>query len=187
MQVRDVMTPAIGSIGPDVDLRRASEQVKALDIDPLPVLQDGHVVGLLFERDVDEYAHGAGLATSSRHVSDVMRTNVLCCLESETIGRAIERIEAVETPDMNRRIPVVDDQQRLVGLVALADLHRRETGGDELTTAGAVSSIDQRVTFDEDKVDYMSDGSFPASDPLPPPTTIGPDESAETDDTSLAR
>jgi hypothetical protein len=43
----------------------------------------------------------------------------------------------------------------------------------------AVESIDSLVSFDDDRVDYMSDESFPASDPPPPPTRLAPADGSE--------
>lgn len=182
VQVKDVMMPAAGGIDPRATLREASERLKALDLDPLPVVRDGRVEGLLYEEDVDRRARRDGLAAGSARVSEVMRTGVTCCLAGQTIPDAIARIESESPGDPTRRIPVVDADGTFVGLVALDDLRRREqTEPGEVTAAGAVASIDQLVSFDDDRVDYMSDASFPASDPLPPPSVLGPDRQGEDD------
>jgi hypothetical protein len=64
----------------------------------------------------------------------------------------------------------------LVGMVSVDALHDHDREADEGTFAvDDVASIDQIIDFEEDPVEYMSDASFPASDPVPPPSTLGPD------------
>lgn len=173
MQVRDVMVPVVGSIAPEASLREAMEKLKALDIDPLPVVSQGKLAGALYEQDVEEHARAAGLATASATVGEVMRAHPACCLDDQTVEYATEQMEDGASSNSSHRVPVVDRQGVLVGLVSLDDLHRHDGNTQvEGAAAGAVESVDQLVTWDADKVDYMSDESFPASDPLPPPTTL---------------
>jgi CBS domain-containing protein len=175
MQVKDVMIPAIGSVGADDTLRDATEKLKALDLDPLPVVEEGTVVGLLFEQDVVDRAREAGLATGSRHVREVMRTDVVCCFENQELSAAIENIEGHANPQTARRVPVLNSERHLVGVVSLEDLKKHAGEGEEADEVSGVDAMTERDGYEEDGVDLMGDASFPASDPLPPPSSLAPD------------
>jgi CBS domain-containing protein len=170
VQVKDVMIPVVGHVEPDMNLRDAAERMKALNMDPMPVVDGGKVVGVLGEQRLVELAAADGLAMGSHRVREAMTSDVPCCSADEDVESALRHFVAGTTA----RIPVVDGDQHLVGLVSLADLQKRalaEAGG--VAAVSDVESVSELVQFDDDRVDFMSDSSFPASDPIPPPTSLG--------------
>lgn len=170
MQVREVMIPIAGHVDPDDSLRDAAEKMKALNLNPMPVVDAGKVVGVLTEQGMIERAERDGLAVGSQLVRDAMSTDVVCCSADEPIESALERIDKSRTA----RAPVVDSAGHLVGIVSAIDLRKREEiVPGEVTAVSDVESISELVHFDEDSVDFMSDASFPASDPIPPPSSLG--------------
>jgi CBS domain-containing protein len=172
MQVKDVMIPAVGHVSPSDSLRDAAEQMKALNLSPMPVVQDGEVVGVLTEQVLIDHARSDGLAIGAHRVADAMSTQIVCCTEEDPIERALERIEEGHTA----RIPVLDGARHLVGIVSVSDLQRGLKAGAGESAVSDVESVSELVHFDEDRVDFMSDASFPASDPIPPPTALGSGE-----------
>src|SRR5579872_6601481 len=180
MQVRDVMIPVVGSIEADSTLRDAAETIKALNIDPIPVVHDGRVVGVMSEQDLGEVAKRELLATGSQRVRDVMSTEVACCSPDEDVQSAIESLAQQGCSNDSARVPVVDASRHLVGIVSLEDLRKRaEIVEEDVTAVSDVESIASLTHFDDDAVDFMSAESFPASDPLPPPSTVGPTEAKQ--------
>lgn len=176
MQVKDVMIPAVAHLEPDMSLRDAAERMKALDLDPMPVVDGGTVVGVLTERDVVARAETDGLAVGSHRVREAMSSDPDCCRAEEEISDALARVRDRGTA----RMPVIDANRHLVGIVAMADLIKHEQPpSTEGMAVGDVESITDLVAFDDDRVDFMSDESFPASDPIPPPTTLGPDRKSD--------
>lgn len=172
MQVKDVMLPSVGHLEPDGSLRDAAEQLKALNLDPMPVVEGGRVVGVLSEGELAEYAARQGLAAGSAHVRDVMSRDVTCCRADDDLHATLARLGN----ETNRRFPVVDADSKLVGVVSVTDLRARaQTVAGEVDAVSDVNAIESLVQYDEDPVDFMSDASFPASDPIPPPTTTGDD------------
>jgi CBS domain-containing protein len=169
MQVKDVMIPALGHVSPDDSLRDAAEKMKALNLSPMPVVRDGKVVGVLTEQTMLDHVRRDGLGIGSHQVQEAMSTEIVCCDENEPIDRALQKVEGGHTA----RLPVLDRERHLVGIVAIEDLRR----GERLDAGGPAGSEAElaggRVPFDEDRVDFMSDASFPASDPLPSPVTLG--------------
>jgi CBS domain-containing protein len=169
MQVKDVMIPAVGHVSPNDSLRDAAEQMKALNLSPMPVVQDGKVVGILTEQILLDHVRSDGLAIGAHRVADAMSTEVLCCREDEPLDQALGRIEEGHTG----RLPVIDERHHLVGIVSHADLQRGLRVDSGETAVSEVEAISDLVPFEEDSVDFMSDSSFPASDPIPPPTALG--------------
>lgn len=172
MRVKDVMIPAVGHVSPDDSLRDAAEQMKALNLSPMPVVKDGTVVGVLTEQILLDHVRSDGLAIGSHRVADAMSTDILCCTVDEPVDRALGRVDEGHAA----RLPVVDAERHLVGIVSRGDLERGMRVGSGETAVSDVESISELVDYDEDQVDFMSDSSFPASDPIPPPSTIGPAE-----------
>jgi len=174
MKVKDVMIPVIGHVSPNDSLRDAAEQMKALNLSPMPVVEDGRVAGVLTEQLLLDHVRSDGLAVGAHRVGEVMSTNIVCCNEDDPLDRALERVEEGHTA----RLPVINSDQCLVGIVSLDDLRRGMAAGSGETAVSQVESISDLVDFDEDSVDFMSDASFPASDPIPPPTSLGSGDKA---------
>lgn len=169
MKVQDVMIPVVGHVSPDDSLRDAAEQMKALNLSPMPVVEDGRIVGMLTEQILLDHVRTDGLAIGTHRVADAMSSDVVCCSETELVEEALHKVEEGHTA----RLPVINDQQCLVGIVSIDDLKRGLQVDAGKAPGHHVESVAERREFEEDTVDFMSDGSFPASDPLPPPTTLG--------------
>jgi CBS domain-containing protein len=174
MQVKDVMMAIAGHVDVDTSLRDATATMKSLRLDPIPVLDDGRIVGLLAQLDILDVVSRDGVAGGMRPVRDVMTSDVLCCRPDQSVTEAAEAVDASAQADSIERLPVIDEQRRLVGLVLRSAL--RGPGSepdDESVATDAIGSIDDLADFRADPVQYMSDGSFPASDPPPSPSTLG--------------
>lgn len=114
---RDVMTPHVGFIEPGATIREAARKLSELDVGSLPVCDAGRLVGMITDRDIvvrvvanDQSRDGA--------VSDVMSPDVLWAYDDEDLPSLVERMRRREV----RRVPVVDREEKLVGIIALADL-----------------------------------------------------------------
>ena len=172
MLVGEVMAPVAGSISPGESLRDAVEKIKSLGLDPMPVTEDGHVAGLLSEQAVMDVIATEGVGGGMKAVREVMSTAILCCRDDEEIGRAVDRLDQNPACAGLTRLPVTDASGKLIGIVTVNELREREQKvGAGTTAVSDVSSIDQLVDYDDDRVDHMSDASFPASDPQPAQAT----------------
>lgn len=179
MKVSEVMTPFAESVHPDDLLRDAFEKMKALDLDPMPVTEEGRLVGVLTTPAVADRAAESGLSTASVPVRDVMTGVKACIRADEDAADALQDLEGEPSAGGFNRLPVVDDQGNLVGTVARDALRRGHE--DEAVSEGTaavfdVEAISSIADFQDDRVEYMSDESFPASDPPPPPSSFGSDE-----------
>jgi CBS domain-containing protein len=176
MQVKDVMMSVVGHVDADTSLRDATAMMKSLRLDPIPVMSEGKVVGMVSERDILAVISHDGVGGGMRPVRNVMTPDVMCCRPEQSVKEAAEAVSGSPQAEKIERLPVVDDEQRLVGLVLTSSLRDASSEEDNTTKAiHAFASIDGAVDFRTDPVEYMSDESFPASDPVPPPSTLGPD------------
>lgn len=177
MKVRDVMTPLVESVHPDDTLRQAAEKMKALDLDPIPVTEGDRLVGTLSDNQVSDTAAREGLGTGGHPVREAMSQEYTCCSADEDVHEAVERLGKERQQSPFSRLPVVDASGELVGLVTVQALVKRlteEEPGEGVAAVLGVESVASLINYDEDSVDFMSDESFPASDPMPPPSTLGP-------------
>jgi CBS domain-containing protein len=122
MQVRELMTSNPACCAPDDTVQAAARSMRDADCGCLPVVDDPasrHVVGVVTDRDIAIRAMADGLGPDTR-VRDVMTANPACCGPDADV-REVERIMADRQV---RRVPVVDDANCCVGMVAQADLAR---------------------------------------------------------------
>jgi CBS domain-containing protein len=125
MRVHDVMTRNVECISPEASLHEAAARMKSLDVGPLPVCENDRIVGMLTDRDITVRATAAGLSPGNTSVDLVMTESVRCCHASQSAADVLALMSTVQI----RRMPVVDDAQRLVGMLALGDLAARHQEG----------------------------------------------------------
>ena len=118
-----IMTRGPVSCDPSDAITTAAERMRREDVGALPVLEgeDGWLVGIVTDRDLVTRAIARGLQPETTRVSDVMTRDVATCLSDDPIEKAVERMEERHV----RRLPIVDDDGRLMGIIAQADLATR--------------------------------------------------------------
>jgi CBS domain-containing protein len=121
MRVDDRMTRTIVSCDPTDDLATAASRLWENDCGSLPVLDDrGHVVGMLTDRDICMAAMFSGKPLGELRVAAVMTKDVATVREHDSLRDA----EMIMRSRSVHRLPVVDDHQRVVGILACNDLLR---------------------------------------------------------------
>lgn len=125
--VRDVMTRGAETVNPDATIAEAARRMRDLDIGSLPVTDGSRLVGIVTDRDLSVRATAAGKDPSSTHVRDVMSPELAWIFEDEPADAAAKVMRERQI----RRLPVLDRSDRLVGMVALADL-ATDLGDDRL-------------------------------------------------------
>ena len=127
MQVFEAMTPDVISVAPDATLVEAARTMKTLDIGPLPVCVGSELLGMITDRDITVRATAEGLDPRETLVRDVMTAEVVCCHASDDVRTAARIMQVAQL----RRLLVVNDGGRLVGIVSLGDLVL-QTGDEKL-------------------------------------------------------
>ena len=118
MQLKDIMTPGVEVIAPEASIYEAAEQMSHLDIGPLPVCDGERLVGMLTDRDITVRAVAAGRDPLTTQVRDVMTPDMVYGFEDQDVEDAARLMEQYQI----RRLPVLNRNKQLVGMVALGDL-----------------------------------------------------------------
>jgi CBS domain-containing protein len=128
MQVRQIMTEDPACCGPGQTVQEAARVMARDDCGCVPVVdQDDTVVGVVTDRDIACRCVAEGKAPETQ-IREVMSSPARCCTPSDDVAEA----ERIMSEAQVRRVPVVDEQGRIVGMVAQADLARSRTQlGDE--------------------------------------------------------
>ena len=131
MKINEIITHDPQVIRPETVLIEAAQKMKSMDIGMLPVCDGDRLVGVITDRDITVRSVAQGHDPKSVRVSEVMTPEVIYCFDDEDVKEAAEKMEEKQV----RRLPVLNRQKRLVGIVSLGDLAVR-TGKE--TLAGVV-------------------------------------------------
>jgi CBS domain-containing protein len=127
MKIRDLMTTDVELVHPDTLLRDAARKMRDANTGFLPVGQDDRLVGTLTDRDITIRAVAEGHDPKVARVREAMADGLIYCFEDQDSSEAAELMAENEV----RRLPVLNSDKRLVGIVSLGDLAAR-TGDDDI-------------------------------------------------------
>ncbi len=117
MKVKEVMTQSVETVRPEASLRDAACKLAELDAGVLPVEDGDRLIGIITDRDIAIRGVGAGKGPDAL-VRDVMSNEVKYAFDDEHV----DAVAANMADQQVRRLPVVDRDKRLVGIVSLADI-----------------------------------------------------------------
>jgi CBS domain-containing protein len=118
MKVREIMTRNVTLVAPTDDLRSAAQLMEKNDFGMVPVGENDRLVGMLTDRDSTVRAVARGLAPDQTRVRDVMTTDVKYVYDDESVADVSRNMSQLQV----RRLPVLNREKRLVGIVSLGDL-----------------------------------------------------------------
>jgi CBS domain-containing protein len=133
MQVQDRMTRVVLVASPDNTIQEVARGMAEIDSGVLPVGEGDRLVGVVTDRDIAlrGVALGKGVDTL---VGEVMTPEVKYCFEDEEL----EHVASNMGQQQIRRLPVMDRQKRLVGIISLGDLALSE---GPLEASGALADV----------------------------------------------
>jgi CBS-domain-containing membrane protein len=145
MKVEQLMSREVKVCRSDDTLSRAAQLMWECDCGCIPVISangDGALIGIVTDRDVAMAAYTQGLPIAAIPVTTAMSKQVICCHASDGVGQA----EALMRDSKVRRLPVLDQNDRLVGLLSLNDVAREaqreaSTGHAEVTSEGLAQTL----------------------------------------------
>jgi len=119
MKISDVMTRDVKTVAPDDTAKDAARFMLTEDAGSMPVSDGDRLIGMITDRDiaVRGVAKGYGPDTPVR---ELMSDNLICAREDEDVEEVATKMSRAQV----RRIPVVDSNDRLCGIVSLGDLSR---------------------------------------------------------------
>ncbi|MDK1492774.1 CBS domain-containing protein [Sinorhizobium sp. 7-81] len=121
MHVSEIMTRDVHLVSPNETIAEVARQMAENDIGFLPVGDHDRLVGMITDRDIVVRGVADGLDLQSK-IGDIMTTDVKYCFEDEEVDDVARNMGDVQV----RRLPVVNRDKRLVGVVSLADAAREQ-------------------------------------------------------------
>ena len=118
MRIAELMTPDVEVIRPDDTLHTAAKMMADLDAGILPVGENDRLVGMITDRDITVRAIAEGRDPEKTTVRDAMSDQVRYCFDDEDPEEVARKMGAWQV----RRLPVLNRDKRLVGIVSLGDL-----------------------------------------------------------------
>ena len=131
MQIKDVMTADVSFVNPDTSILEIARKMRDHDIGSTPVVENDRLVGMVTDRDVVVRLVAEGGDVRVKTARDAMSPRVLYCFGDETVEAVLENMGDQQI----RRLPVVDRDKRLIGVVSLGDLAlsgKRRAAGEAL-------------------------------------------------------
>jgi CBS domain-containing protein len=126
--VADVMTRDVRTMTPDDSVVEAARCMDELNVGVIPVCDGDKLVGMVTDRDIVVRGVAAQQGElKSMKLADVMSSHVRCAHEGDDVDRVLSEMADAQI----RRMPVVDQQQRLVGIVTLGDIAAKNPDDQE--------------------------------------------------------
>jgi CBS domain-containing protein len=119
MKVREVMTRNVQTVGPDQPVREAASFMLQADAGSIPVTHGDRLIGMITDRDiaVRGVAKGYGPDTPVR---ELMTNDLVTARDDDDVEDVASRMGEAQV----RRLPVIDSNDQLCGIVSLGDLSR---------------------------------------------------------------
>ena len=132
MKIADLMTPSVDLVDPSMPIRDAAARMRDDDVGALPVGENDRLVGMVTDRDIAVRGVASDRAPGDCAVRDLMSGGVCYCFEADEAEQGARTMAEHRV----RRLPILNADKRLVGLLSIADLAR---AGHGQTALGAVS------------------------------------------------
>lgn len=118
MRIQELMTADVELVRPDDSLHTAAKMMADLDTGALPVGENDRLVGMITDRDITVRAVAEGRDPEMTVVRDAMSSGIKFCFEDEESEEVARKMGQWQV----RRLPVLNRDKRLVGIVSLGDL-----------------------------------------------------------------
>lgn len=153
MQIKDVMTSSVKTVGAEETVQTAATLMSAENVGSIPVVENDRLVGMLTDRDITTRVVAQQRDASRTPVSAIMSGELRYCFDDDDCNE-VSRNMAQERV---LRLPVVNREKQLVGIVSAGDL-----------TTKAGENEANNVQNDSTNLDESLEETFPASDPISP-------------------
>lgn len=134
--VKEVMTRGVRTLGAGDTLALAAQAMDELDVGVLPICDGERIVGMVTDRDIVVRGVAQELAPDTTRLQSVMSKQVEWVFEDEGLEEVTAKMQQLQI----RRLPVLDRDKRLVGIVSLGDLAAR---GDLAQAGEALADISE--------------------------------------------
>lgn len=134
MKVKSSMHKGVQWVAPDTPVKVLANTMRELDIGAIPVGENDRLVGMITDRDITVRAVANGIDISALTARDVMTMGIVWCRDSDDVSHAANIMQSKQI----RRLPVIDKNKRMVGILSLGDLSHAAT---ERTAAAVTKAV----------------------------------------------
>lgn len=147
--VSDIMTRGVRVLSPSDSVVRAAQAMDELNVGVIPVCDGEKLVGMVTDRDITLRGVAQGLACEDTPLSDIMSKEVQWCFEDQAVSEVMAQMGDAQI----RRLPVVDREKRLVGMLSLGDIAVKT---DEKKVASVLQDISEPAAPDRSGISAAS-------------------------------
>jgi len=136
MKVKKAMHKGVVWVSPDTPLMEVALKMQKEDIGAVPVGEKDRLIGMITDRDIVCRGVATGQNLSKMTARDVMTKGITWCTDESDIEEALELMEKHQI----RRLPVIDGNKRMVGILSLGDISHAATRNLTCEMVKAVSA-----------------------------------------------
>lgn len=141
MKVKSLMHEGVVWVSPDTPVAEVASKMKEQDIGAIPVGENDRLVGIVTDRDIVCRGIAAGKAASQLKARDVMTKGITYCRTEDALEEALEIMQKNKI----RRLPVLDENKRMIGMLSLGDISHKAPHEHTAKIVKAVSSHHARA------------------------------------------
>jgi CBS domain-containing protein len=117
MQVSEAMSSDVNIANPQQTIREAAQMMSEIDAGAIPVGENDRLVGMITDRDIAVRAVAAGKGPDTP-IREIMSSEVKYCFEDDDLEEVAHNMADIKL----RRLPVLNENKRLVGIISLCDI-----------------------------------------------------------------
>jgi CBS domain-containing protein len=125
--VAEVMTRGVRSMSPQDPLVAAAKAMDEMNVGVIPVCEGDRVIGMVTDRDIVVRGVAQQCDPAKMKLADVMSGHVRCVHEDDDLEQVLTQMAQTQI----RRMPVLDRNEKLVGIVSLGDIASKDTEDEE--------------------------------------------------------
>ena len=118
MKVREAMHEGVEWVEPETTVKTLAQKMREHDIGAIPIGENDRLVGMVTDRDIVVRGCAEGADSNSLTARDIMTKGIVFCRDNEDVDDAVRIMEQKKI----RRLPVLDKDRRMVGMLALGDV-----------------------------------------------------------------
>lgn len=131
MRVRDCMTRDVERASPTMPLSTVAQKMRDGDFGAMPVEENDRLIGMITDRDIAIRAVAEGRDPKNTAVKEVLTRHIQYCYEDQSVGEVAQLMGK----NRIRRLPVLNREKRLVGILSIGDLALTESDREKVEDA----------------------------------------------------
>ena len=117
-QIKDVMSNNFKFMAPDSPVSQVAEQMRDMDCGFMPLAENDKMIGMITDRDITIRAVAEGKNPADVKAREIMTAKTYYCYDDQDVEEVCNNMGEIQV----RRLPVVNRDKRLVGIVSMGDL-----------------------------------------------------------------